>query len=360
MSSPSSSPSQEDTAASPAVEQDSNTSLVSVVVPCYNEAAVLEELYRRLSAAADDWEVALEVVLVDDGSEDSTWDTMTEIRQGDPRWKLVRLSRNFGHQAAVSAGLQYASGDAVVVMDADLQDPPEQIQRFLAKWKEGYEVVYAVRRHRKEGFLKRLAYKGFYRLLSTLSPHDIPLDSGDFCLMDRTVVNLINRMPEKNRFVRGLRAWTGFRQTGIEYKRQERAAGAPKYTVSDLVALALDGIFSFSVVPLRLVTALGLFVSVVAFLGIGFTFAQRIFSDWFAQFGLAPVPGYATTVISILFIGGVQLVSLGIIGEYVGRIYDETKRRPTWIVKKEKGWDESPVDVSSGSTRSGYVSDQRR
>jgi dolichol-phosphate mannosyltransferase len=333
--------------------------LISVVIPCYNEEVVLEDLYQRLSAAAETWKEKLEVVLVDDGSTDATWEKMEDIHRRDERWRIVRFSRNFGHQTAVSAGLQYATGDAVIVMDADLQDPPEELHRFIAKWREGYEVVYAIRKQRKESLFKRAAYKGFYRLLSSLSRHDIPLDSGDFCLMDRTVVDLINQMPEKNRFVRGLRAWAGFRQTGVEYERHERAEGEPKYTFSKLMKLAIDGIFSFSTAPLRLATFFGLLVSAVAFLGIGFTVAQRLFSDWFAQFGLAPVPGYATIVISVLFIGGVQLVCLGIVGEYVGRIYDETKRRPAWIVQDEKGWEESPVDTSPSHRLSGYVPEEK-
>ena len=336
-----------------------NPPLVSVVIPCFNEEEVLEELYRRLSEAAEVWQETLEVVLVDDGSTDATWDKMEDIHRRDERWRIVRFSRNFGHQTAVSAGLQYATGDAVIVMDADLQDPPEELHRFIAKWREGYEVVYAIRKQRKESLFKRAAYKGFYRLLSSLSRHDIPLDSGDFCLMDRTVVDLINQMPEKNRFVRGLRAWAGFQQTGVEYERRERAEGESKYTLAKLTKLAIDGIFSFSTAPLRLATFFGLLVSAVAFLGIGFTITQRLFSDWFAQFGLAPVPGYATIVISVLFIGGVQLVCLGLVGEYVGRIYDETKRRPAWIVQEEKGWEESPVDSSPSHRLSGYVPEEK-
>lgn len=333
--------------------------LISVVIPCLNEEEVLEDLYQRLSEAAENWQEVLEVVLVDDGSTDATWEKMEEIHQRDDRWRIVRFSRNFGHQTAVSAGLQYATGDAVIVMDADLQDPPEELHRFISKWYEGYEVVYAIRKQRKENLFKRVAYKSFYRLLSKFSSHDIPLDSGDFCLMDRTVVDLISQMPEKNRFVRGLRAWAGFRQIGVEYERQERSEGEPKYTFSKLMKLAIDGIFSFSTVPLRFATFLGLLVSAATFLGIGFTLAQRIFPNWFAQFGLNPVPGYATIVISVLFIGGVQLVCIGLVGEYIGRIYDETKRRPAWIIREEKGWDEPPVDNSSSLKLNGYAPKQR-
>ena len=318
--------------------------MISVVVPCYNEDQVLGELYRRLSAAAESWNEPFEIIIVDDGSGEQTWAQIEEIHRRDPRWKAVRFSRNFGHQTAVSAGISYAGGDAVIVMDADLQDPPEELHRFIAKWREGYEVVYAVRRKRKEGLLKRACYSLFYRTLAGVSKISIPVDAGDFCLMDREVVDLLKAMPEQNRFVRGMRAWVGFRQVGLEYQRHARAAGQPQYTFRKLVQLAVDGVFSFSTTPLRLVTRLGCFVSTVAFLGTVFTLLQRIFADWFAQIGLAPVPGFATIVIAILFLGGIQLICLGIIGEYIGRIYDEVKARPLWIVRQTCGF---PAATSS-------------
>ena len=313
--------------------------LISIVLPCYNEAAGLPRMHAALSRAAESWPGALEVVAVDDGSTDATWDALQAIRHKDPRWRLLRLSRNFGHQMAVSAGLAHARGDAVVVMDADLQDPPEVVERFIEAWEDGYEVVYGVRRARKESGWKRLAYRTFYRLLTRLAQRPIPLDSGDFCLMDRRVVDVLNQMPEKNRFVRGLRAWAGFRQTGVAYERAPRAEGDSKYSLGGLVQLAVDGIFSFSTTPLRLATYSGFLVSAVAFLGAVFTFFQGLFPEQFAAWGLRPVPGFATTVISILFIGGVQLICVGIIGEYVGRIYDEVKRRPPWIVQDDMGFD---------------------
>ena len=265
--------------------------MISVVLPCYNEKEVLDELYRRLSAAAETWHEPFEVILVDDGSDEETWLAIRCIHENDPRWKAVRFSRNFGHQTAVSAGIARAAGEAVIIMDADLQDPPEDLQRFLAKWREGYEVVYGVRRKRKEGFVKRLCYHLFYRILAGISDSPIPLDSGDFCLMDRKVVELLKSMPERNRFVRGLRAWVGFRQIGLEYQRNAREAGRPQYTLRKLVRLAIDGIFSFSTWPLRLATRLGLLVSTVAFLGAVFTFVQKLFAPWFAKIGLAPAPG---------------------------------------------------------------------
>lgn len=307
--------------------------MISVVIPCYNEEAVLEALYCRLTQAASTWGHEYEVIVVDDGSVDGTWEKLVAIHRRDPRWRAIRFSRNFGHQTAISAGLMEVRGEAAVILDADLQDPPEVVNEFLAKWREGYQVVYGIRRRRKEGPLKKAAYFLFYRILRSIASTPIPVDSGDFCLMDRRVVDILNRMPERNRFVRGLRAWTGFRQIGVEYERQARAAGKPQYTLKKLLQLAVDGIFSFSVWPLRLATRLGLLVSTLAFLGVVFTFLQRIYADWFDKYlGLRPVPGFATTVIAILFLGGVQLICLGIIGEYIGRIYEEVKGRPPWII----------------------------
>jgi dolichol-phosphate mannosyltransferase len=249
---------------------------------------------------------------------------------------------------AVSAGLAYAVGDAVVVLDADLQDPPEVIANFLARWREGFEVVYGVRKRRKESRWKRIGYNVFYRLLAAISPTDMPLDAGDFCLMDRRVVDLLIAMPEQNRFVRGLRAWVGFQQTGIEYERAARAAGRPQYHLRELIRLATDGIFSFSTLPLRLATRAGFVISSLALLGAVFTFVQRIFADWFARFGLGPVPGFATIVIGIFFLGGIQLISLGIIGEYIGRIYDEVRHRPLWITREALGFNDSRPRPSVG------------
>ncbi len=319
--------------------------MISVVVPCYNEYAVLEDLYARLTAAAESWDEPFEVIVVDDGSNTETWNRLSEIHERDGRWRLVRFSRNFGHQTAVSAGLSYASGEAVLVIDADLQDPPEILHEFLAKWREGYEVVYGVRCNRKEGFLKRACYSAFYRILASLSDVSIPLDAGDFCLMDRRVVDLLCSFPEQNRFVRGLRAWTGFRQVGLLYNRQARAAGEPQYNFRRLVKLAVDGVFSFSTAPLRFVTRLGFLISTLAMAGTLFSLVQRVFADAFAQVGLRPVPGFATIVISLLFLGGIQLICLGVIGEYVGRIYEQVKQRPLWIVRETCGLDDAESEV---------------
>jgi len=310
---------------------------VSLVIPCYNEQDVLPLLYERLTNAAEAWGVDYEVVLVDDGSKDDTWAMIEDLQRRDPRWKLVRLARNFGHQVALWAGLKHATGEVIAVLDADLQDPPEELPRFFAKWGEGYDVIYAVRRKRKEGVFKRAAYFLYYRLLGSLAEIDIPLDSGDFCVMDRRVLQAMLATGEPRPFVRGLRAYVGFKQVGLEYERHARQAGEAKYTFRKLLELALNGIFSFSTRPLRLATYLGLIVSLTAFLGVVFTFAQRIFAEQFAAIGLAPVPGFATIVIAILFLGGVQLFCLGILGEYIGRIHERVMDRPTPTISETRG-----------------------
>lgn len=314
-------------------------SCLSIVIPCHNEAAVLPQLIDRLERVCSALNYDYEVVCVDDGSTDDTWPLLAEQHAKNNRWKCVCLSRNFGHQLALSCGMSFARGDAVIVMDADLQDPPEELPRFIEKWEAGYDVVYAVRTRRKEGLIKRMAYSAFYKLLRTMVNFEIPLDSGDFCIMSRRMVDTLNAMPERNRFIRGMRAWSGFRQCGLTYERAERAAGKPSYTFRKLLELALNGIFAFSAFPLKLASHFGMLVSLLALVGVVFTFLQRIFKDSFAQWGLAPVPGFATIVISILFLGGVQLIFLGIIGEYLFRIYDEVKRRPLWLIREACGLD---------------------
>jgi glycosyltransferase involved in cell wall biosynthesis len=301
--------------------------MLSVVVPLYNEEAVIPLLRGRML----DWRVALgkrvECILVNDGSTDGTEGLLDAFAREEIDVKAVHLSRNFGHQQAVSAGLSMAEGDYVAIIDGDLQDPPEEITRFLAKLEEGFDVVYAVRRSRKEGWLKRCAYSVFYRLLSRLSSIDIPLDSGDFCLMRRAVVQQINAMPERHRFVRGLRCYAGYRQTGMEYARDARALGVPKYTLWKLMELAADGIFTFSAKPLRLATILG-FCSVLIALGYSaYIMLWRLFSD-------EQLPGFASIIVVVLYLGSVQLFCMGILGEYIGRIHDEVKRRPGFIISR--------------------------
>jgi dolichol-phosphate mannosyltransferase len=310
---------------------------ISVVIPCYNEQDVLSELFRRMTDAAESWGLNWEIICVDDGSSDKTWDLLSDQHAKDPRWSVISFSRNFGHQTAVSAGIFHATGDAVIVIDADLQDPPEEIHRFIDKWQDGYDIVYAIRKRRKEGIFKKISYWIFYRILSKMIDFELPLDSGDFCIMDRRIVDILNSMPERNRFVRGLRAWSGFKQIGLVYERQGRAAGLSKYDFKKLRRLALDGIVSFSTVPLSVVAHIGLWITVLSSLGIILHVSQFIFEDFFTSIGWGPVPGVPTIVISVLFLGGVQLTVLGVIGQYLGRIYDEVKQRPRWIIKQSLG-----------------------
>jgi dolichol-phosphate mannosyltransferase len=307
--------------------------LLSVVVPCYNEEAVIELTHSRLvGTLGTDRDFRLEIVYVDDGSQDKTTEILAGIQKADNRVRVLQLSRNFGHQAAVSAGMAHVSGDVVSIIDGDLQDPPELVLNMLMKWQEGFDVVYGVRRRRKEGFLKRAAYGGFYRLWRW--------DSGDFCLMDRRVVDVINVLPEKYRFIRGLRAWSGFSQIGLLYDRAARAAGVPKYTVSKLIKLAWDGIFNFSVAPLRMISMIGVATSAFSAICFAFVIAQRLIG--FRMFNVAPqdVPGWTSIVLIFLMVGGVQLFCLGIIGEYIGRLYEEVKARPTYLVRRYLGFEE--------------------
>jgi dolichol-phosphate mannosyltransferase len=299
---------------------------LSIVVPLFNEEENVGELYRRLVAALDALWLSYELVFVNDGSGDRTPALLDDLRRRDPRVIPLHLSRNFGHQPAISAGLAHARGQAVLIMDGDLQDPPEVLGRFIERWREGYEVVYAVRTQRKENIIKCAGYYLFYRVLRAVSDLDIPLDSGDFCLMDRRVVDVLNHLPERMRFVRGLRTFVGFRQIGVTYPRAAREAGKPKYTFRALVRLALDGIISFSSAPLNLVTYLGLTSGGLAIM----LLMWLAISAWTRA---QPPSGWATAIVVVLFMGSVQLLSLGIVGEYVRRIFLEVKGRPTYIVR---------------------------
>jgi dolichol-phosphate mannosyltransferase len=300
---------------------------VSVVIPVYNEEENIPELYRRVTSSLKRLGVGYEIVLVNDGSKDRTPVMLDELRRQDGHVVAVHLSRNFGHQAAVSAGLDTARGKAVIVMDGDLQDPPEVFDLFVKLWRDGYEVVYAVRQKRKEGPLKRLAYYTFYRVLRAISDLEIPLDSGDFCLMDRCVLDALKALPERVRFVRGLRTFVGFRQVGVCYERAAREAGKPKYTFRALVGLALDGLVSFSSYPLHLVTYLGL-----AAAGLAGVLGLWALVD--ALYNAQTPRGWASTIVVVLFMSAVQLISLGIMGEYVRRIFLECKGRPTYIIRE--------------------------
>lgn len=310
--------------------------MLSIVIPIYNESEILQLLYDRLVSASELWEEDYEIILVDDGSSDNSLEIMQGFVSQNAHFKILKLSRNFGHQPAISAGIKYAKGDAVIVMDGDLQDPPEELPHFLKKWREGYHVVYAIRTKRKEGLFKRIAYKLFYRFLARVSNIDIPIDSGDFCVMDRKVVDVLNKdMPENIRFVRGLRAFAGFKQIGVSYERAERAGGEVKYTFRKLLKLAIDGIFDFSTFPLRLATYLGLIISIPSFI-LGIFFILHRLLD-FKIMGYSPqdTPGMATLAVAMFFLGGVVLVILGVIGEYLGRIYIEVKKRPFYLVEEE-------------------------
>jgi polyisoprenyl-phosphate glycosyltransferase len=309
---------------------------LSVVVPVYNEAGTIPELYRRLSRQLREITSRYEIVFIDDGSSDPSLPTLLQLHDRDPYVRIVSFTRNFGHQPALTAGLEHASGQAVVCMDGDLQDPPEVIGDLVEKWREGFEVVYAIRRKRKESVFKRAMYRIFYSVQARLANIPIPMDSGDFALLDRRIVDILNRLPERSRFLRGLRAWAGLRQTGIEYERASRFAGRPKYTFTRLMRLALDGLFSFSGFPLRLVSLIGATTSLLSVTGVGVVLYFRLFTD-------RSIPGWAATVIPVLVLGGVQLLALGILGEYVLRIFEEVKGRPVYLVDRRIGFEVDPA-----------------
>jgi len=266
---------------------------------------------------------------------------LDELNRQDPRFRVLHFSRNFGHQAALSAGLDASSGGAVVLMDCDLQDPPEVIESFIDRWRNGAEVVYGIRRKRKESLFKRAGYAAFYRSMRMMAQIDVPLDAGDFCLMDRRVVDALKRLPEAHRFLRGLRSWVGFRQVGVEYEREGRHAGEPKYTLSKLIRLAVSGYVGFSTVPLRVASWLGL-----AAAAIGFGFA--IWAVGSKLLGIPSPRGWASTLAVMLFLGGIQLLVLGVIGEYLGRVYDEARSRPSYVVRERVGFDEAPGPAAPG------------
>ncbi|HJS29420.1 MAG TPA: glycosyltransferase family 2 protein [Anaerolineales bacterium] len=299
----------------------------SIVAPIYNEIGNLPELYRRVSEVMDSTGESWELILVDDGSSDGSTEKIIELYEGDHRVRPVVFARNFGHQIAVTAGLDYSRGDAVVIIDADLQDPPEVILDLIARWREGYEVVFAVRTEREgETWFKEFTARAFYRVIYRITDVSIPMDTGDFRLLDRKVVDVLCRMRERNRFLRGMSVWVGFRQVGVSYRREARFAGETKYPLRKMTRFATDAITSFSYFPLQLASYIGFISATLSILAIPFVIYLRLT-------GSGAFFGQATTLIAVLFIGGVQLISLGILGEYIGRVYDEVKHRPLYIVK---------------------------
>jgi glycosyltransferase involved in cell wall biosynthesis len=329
----------------------------SIVIPVLNESETLEALYERLTPVMDALDGSCEAVLVDDGSTDDSVDIMLRLRQRDSRYKIVRLSRNFGHQIAISAGLDYARGNAVIVMDADLQDPPEVALDLAKKWREGFDVVYAVRDDRAGESRTRLAITGrFYRFMARMSEVPIPVDTGDFRLVDRRVLDAVRSMPEHRRYLRGMFAWVGYDQTGVRYARDARHAGKTKYPYRKLLKLATDGLASFSAAPLRLALNIGFVVSFASFVAGIVALGLRLA-------GNDSVPGWASIAVGVTFLSGVQLTVLGVMGEYIARIHEEVKQRPLYLVRDV--WDvdlsdeEPPVETALAATPN-RLADQRR
>ena len=308
----------------------------SLVVPAYNEEGVVDELVARLASLMDSLDGDAEAIIVDDGSRDRTYELLLAAANADSRFRLVRLSRNFGHQIALTAGVDLAAGDAVIVLDADLQDPPEVVLELAARWREGFDVVYAVRKERDgDTRFKRATAAWFYRGFNRISEVDVPLDVGDFRLVDRRALDVFNEMRESSRFVRGMFSWIGLNQTGVEYNRAERFAGETKYPLRKMLRFAATGVTSFSEAPLRLALNLGFLVSFVSFVVGAFAVVAKIA-------GLFTVPGWASIVVAVTLIGGVQLIVLGVIGVYIGDIHTEVKRRPLYVVSELENFDEVP------------------
>ncbi|ODP30439.1 Dolichyl-phosphate beta-D-mannosyltransferase [Paenibacillus nuruki] len=327
----------------------------SIVVPVYNEEAVVLECYRRLTEVMQQTHESYELIFVNDGSRDQTASIVNQLCASDASVKWIDFSRNFGHQIAITAGMDHAQGEAIVVIDADLQDPPELILQMIEKWKEGFDVVYATRAERKgETGFKKWSASMFYRTLNKLSDIDIPLDTGDFRLIDRKVCEAMKTMKENNRFVRGLVSWVGFRQTSISYVREERFAGETKYPLKKMIRFASDALVAFSLKPLKLASILGSVVSLFSFFYLIFVLAQKLLH-------FSTTPGWASIVATILFLNGIILVILGLIGEYIGRIYDEVKQRPLYLIQQTRNFaQEQPLSAhESLPEKRRFVSEQR-
>lgn len=314
----------------------------SLVIPVYNEEKSLPEMYCRLCAVMEQLDGAVELLLVNDGSSDRSLQILRNLQQTDSRVCYLSLARNFGHQIAVTAGLNFVRGRAIVILDADLQDPPELIFQLIEQWQQGYQVVYAQRtQRRQESWFKRFTAYFFYRLLKQLADVDIPTDTGDFCLLDRQVVDVLNTMPERNRYIRGLRSWIGFQQTAVKFKRDPRFAGEVKYTFGKSLALAVNGLVSFSKVPLRLSTYVGLLAAIAAIL------MAILVLYWRLVVPHSPLTGFTIILVAIFFLGAVQLVSIGILGEYIGRIYEEVKGRPLYTLAEVAGFSDRELNGSN-------------
>ncbi|MBC8121296.1 MAG: glycosyltransferase family 2 protein [Gemmatimonadaceae bacterium] len=307
--------------------------VLSVIVPVHDEQDNIPELYRRLSAIMHECGLTYEIIFVDDASHDRTPMLIEALLTTDPNVRLLSFVRNFGHQIALSAGLHFSTGEAVIIMDGDLQDPPELLPQLIERWRDGFKIVYARRvRRERESLLKRLFAFVYYRLLQRLAEVKLPVDTGDFCLLDRRVVDVLNAMPERNRYIRGLRSWTGFTQAEVTFERPARFAGEPKYNFGKSLALALDGLVSFSRLPLRLATLLGFTTGVLAVVMVGLVLYWRLFTD-------SRLTGFGALTAAMFFMGAVQLITVGILGEYVGRIYEEVKNRPLYVLRDVQGFD---------------------
>ncbi len=320
---------------------------ISIVVPMYNETDNLNQFFFRFTTVLNHLKISYEIICVNDGSTDNTLPQLLEYQKHNPFIKIVELSRNFGKELALTAGIDHSSGAAVVPIDADLQDPPELIETFLAKWHEGYEVVYATRRMRRgESFFKRITAKFFYRFIESISDIHIPKNTGDFRLMDRRVVDSLSQLPERTRFMKGLFAWVGFKQTAIYYDRDPRQAGQSKWNYWRLWNFAIDGITSFSMLPLKIWSYIGFFLSFMSMCYATFLIVRTLL------FGIE-LPGYASMMVVILFLGGIQLITLGVIGEYLGRIYNEVKARPLYLVRRLYGFKMGKDDGSNSISTNG-------
>jgi polyisoprenyl-phosphate glycosyltransferase len=312
--------------------------LLSIVAPVYNEQEVIDETFKRLSGVFKDYFMNIEYIFINDGSRDNTYFKLREIAKKNPEVRIINFARNFGHQIAITAGMDYANGDAVAIIDGDLQDPPEVILQMVEKWQEGYEVVFGKRLEREgETFFKKFTAKMFYRFLDSMTDVKLPVDVGDFRLIDRKVCNAMKCLPERSRYVRGLVSWVGFKQTSVEYRREKRFAGETKYPLKKMIKLAGDGIFSFSYKPLKLATFTGMLISAISFIYLIVVLIQKFVKNDVTS-------GWASSMAVSLFFNGVMLIVLGIMGEYVGRIYEEVKARPLYIVGELVGFDEGNKD----------------